>query len=119
MDIVIAFAVLLRRIIFDEQDIDESWLRKLAEAGLSSDDIEPIYSVVSDRQWIDVAMSGGDGVAVAWAHVSRCFYNTVLMVLFVLGLGVWLVPPTPPPPPHADILFALSFSHVISSFLML
>ncbi len=36
MDIVTAFAVLLRRILFDEFDSDETWLRKLAAAGFFS-----------------------------------------------------------------------------------
>ncbi len=33
MDIITAFAVLLRRIIFDESDTDELWLRILSSSG--------------------------------------------------------------------------------------
>ncbi len=38
LDIVTAFAVLLRRIIFDEFDSDETWLCKLSNFGVPSDD---------------------------------------------------------------------------------
>ena len=52
MDIVTAFAVRLRRIIFDSFDADESWLRKLAATGFSADDIQLVVDVVSDRSWL-------------------------------------------------------------------
>ncbi len=61
MDIVTAFAVLLRRIIFDEFDNDESWLRKLAASGFSHDDIKCIVDTVSDRLWIDDVICRSDG----------------------------------------------------------
>ncbi len=39
MDIVTAFAVLLRRIIFDKNDSGEIWLRRLAASDFSDHDI--------------------------------------------------------------------------------
>ena len=49
MDIVTAFAVLLRRILFDDFDNDETWLRKLSAAGFDKEDIECILANVSDQ----------------------------------------------------------------------
>ncbi len=65
MDIVTAFAVLLRRIIFDDFDNDETWLRKLSSAGFSSDDISSILEVVNDRDGVNDVICRSDGSSFA------------------------------------------------------
>ena len=50
--IVAVFAVLLRRLIFDEVDSDEPWLHKLSINCFSDNDIKEIWGVVNDRDWI-------------------------------------------------------------------
>ena len=52
-----AFAVLLRRIIFEEEDSDESWLRKLKAAGFDDPDIQHIHDLVSNKEWMDNALA--------------------------------------------------------------
>ncbi len=54
MDIVTAFAVLLRRIIFDHADSDEAWFHKLKLAGFSDDEIKIIYGCISNHEWLRV-----------------------------------------------------------------
>ena len=51
MDIVTGFAVLLRRIVFVENDDDEMWLRKLKATGFSDADIFAILEVIRDNSW--------------------------------------------------------------------
>ncbi len=45
-DVCSAFATLLRRIVFDIDQGDEHWLRKLSLAGFTQDDIEHIYNFI-------------------------------------------------------------------------
>ncbi len=45
-DVCSAFATLLRRIIFDIDQGDENWLRRLSLAGFTEDDIDHIYNFV-------------------------------------------------------------------------
>ena len=51
-DITTAFAFLLRRIIFDDYDCDESLIKKLVACGFSDEDARTIIDVVSDKEWI-------------------------------------------------------------------
>ena len=49
IDVVAAFASMLKRIIFDISEGDEAWLAKLAAAGYSKSDIDSIYEFVIDH----------------------------------------------------------------------
>ncbi len=56
-DVCSAFATLLRRIVFDIDQGDEHWLRKLSAAGFTQDDIEHIYNFIKSiflkyRFWV-------------------------------------------------------------------
>ena len=62
VDVVTAFASMLRSIIFDIDEGDEAWLRKLRDRGFSEDDINQIYSTVTTTPWLqhtDAANTSG------------------------------------------------------------
>ena len=46
MDIVTAFASLIRRIIYDETESDEAWLAALVHNGFSTQDITFVYDTI-------------------------------------------------------------------------
>jgi hypothetical protein len=52
LDVVAAFATMLRRIILDIEDGDEKWLASLRHAGFSDADIHVIYDHVCDHSWL-------------------------------------------------------------------
>ncbi len=49
VDVTSAFATLLRRIIFDVDQGDEHWLRKLPASGYSDEDIDAVLNFMKDR----------------------------------------------------------------------
>lgn len=57
LDVVAAFATLLRRIIFNVEEGDEQWLLSLKHAGFEDHDIRAIYDHVCDHSWIDNVLS--------------------------------------------------------------
>ncbi len=115
MDIVTAFAVLLRRILFDEFDNDETWLRKLAASGFSHDDIDAILVVVNDKEWVSDVICRSDGVSFAWGLINKFYCNTWFSQDYVDGVVSTThgcMAGTPP----ADIIYALAFSRVLFKF---
>lgn len=53
MDVVAAFATMLRRIIFDHDEGDEAWLASLAKAGFNEHEIKIIYESICDHGWVE------------------------------------------------------------------
>ena len=53
VDVVAAFACMLRKIVFHSADLasDEAWLGALRDAGFPPEDIEAIYAIVLDIPW--------------------------------------------------------------------
>ncbi len=80
------FAVLLRRILFDDYDSDEAWLRKLSAAGFSDDDIRSVMDVVNDREWVDDVVCRSDGQSFAWGLVNKFYCNTWFSQDYVDGV---------------------------------
>jgi len=53
LDVIAAFATLLRRIIFNVEEGDEQWLRSLKHAGFDEPAIKSIYDHVCDHEWVN------------------------------------------------------------------
>ncbi len=99
----------------DEFDSDETWLRKLAAAGFSEDDIKSVVDVVNDRCWIDDVICRSDGYSFAWGLVNKLYCNTWFSQDYVNGIvrtSLGCMAGTPP----ADIIYALTFSRVLAKF---
>ena len=75
MDIVTAFAVLYRRILFDDDSGDEVWFRKLAAAGFSQEDVAAIVHVISDDAWVEDVFCREDGRHFVWGLVGKVYCN--------------------------------------------
>ena len=114
MDIVTAFVVLLRCIIFQPCDCDKTWLRKLRATGFDDDDIR-LMDVVSDRSWLDSSVNVDDGCHFSFAILRNLYSRTWFSQDFVLGVvhtSLGSMAGTPP----ADIIYALAFSRVLFKF---
>ena len=68
LDIVTAFATLLRRIVFDVCHSDERWLMQLRDSGFSQDEIKSIYECVCSSLW------SCDGSDLHAARLAEQFY---------------------------------------------
>ena len=115
MYIVTAFAVLLRRIIFEPCDCDETWLRKLSATGFDAEDIRLIVDVVSDRSWLDSAVGFDDRSSFTFAVLRNLYSRTWFSQDYVQGVvhtSLGSMAGTPP----ADLIYALAFSRVLFKF---
>ena len=115
-DVVSAFATLLRRIVFDVDQGDEAWFRKLHDAGFSSDDVELIYAHIRNYAWSQGFQ--GDARATAngltfklaeqwyintWA--SHEFIPNVISTTAGSGAGT----------PLADLVYSLAMARVLTT----
>ncbi len=114
MDIVAAFAVLLRRIIFTDVDSDEAWLKRLSHNCFSPEDIKIIYDAGSDHSWIqEGAPEHKDRFLL---NLLNSFYKNTwfsqesipCVVLTSCGSMAGI--------PPADIVYAMAFSRVMRRF---
>ena len=115
LDIVTAFAVLLRRIIFSETDSDESWLRKLNDNGFSNDEIKCIYDTISDHDWFSEA-TDGDPTCEFLMHLLNSFYKFTWFSQESISEVVHTTRGSLAGTPPADIIYAMAFARVISRF---
>ncbi len=114
MDIVTAFAVLLRRISFTEVDSDEAWLKRLSHNGFSPEDIKIIYDAISDHSWLhDGASDQKDRFLL---NLLNSFYNNTWFsqeyVPSVVATSCGSMACMPP----VDIVYAVAFSRVMRRF---
>jgi len=118
LDVVTAFACMLRRSVFSIDDGDEFWLYQLKCAGFSDIDIKAIYdTVVSISSWdIDSRgnlISGQCGMTELSTKVAEQWYVNTWMSqegipgVFVSDAGCMAGTPL------ADLLFTVSISRVI------
>jgi len=82
IDVIAAFASLLRRIVFDCDDGDEIWLRKLRAAGFDNDDIAAILEYVKQMSSWDIDCEGklipnlNDGSSMSINMAKEWYRNT-------------------------------------------
>jgi hypothetical protein len=119
LDVVAAFATMLRRVIFDVDSGDEAWLASLKRAGFSDDDIGHIYSHICDHDWLHshIATCGVEDPASSelmdFRMAEQMYNNTWVsqeyipnVILTTKGSGAGT--------PLADLLYSLCMSRVIS-----
>ena len=115
MDIVTAFAVLCRRLVFEDVDDDESWLRKLRSSGFSVEDIDAVYSVIKNQDWSAAALAA-DGQSQFTLKLTNQFYKFTWFsqdsVPGVVHTTLGSLAGSPP----ADIVFSIAFSRVLLCF---
>ena len=72
LDIVNAFASLLRAIVFDIELSDEIWLRKLASCGFDGADVHDIYRQACSVVWSSVRDSRDKPNSLLWLWQPIC-----------------------------------------------
>ena len=76
VDVIAAFASMLRRIIFIDEAGDEAWLKSLADAGFPPEDIKVIYDTVCDIPWLYSSEFGHYCESHAFI-IAQSFYNNI------------------------------------------
>jgi hypothetical protein len=108
MDIVTAFAVLLRRILFDDCDSDEAWFIKLNRSGFSDSDIRDVIDVVYDKDWIASLVRGDPVSCFALSFANRLYTRTWFsqdLIPGVIHTTLGCMAGSPP----ADLIYAMAF----------
>lgn len=119
VDVIAAFASLLRRIIFDVDDGDEAWIAKFRKCGFSEVDIKAIYDYICNHTDMHTEMhdDSPQGKVDAYCHsISEQWYTNswasqdglphVIKVDIGSAAGV----------PLADLLHSLAMAKILSSF---
>ena len=117
LDVVAAFASMLRRLVFDEDHGDEVWLRQLRACGLSDTDIEAIYAHIKHFAFgtdgEGVVYSGCDnGIKLAFELVNQSYTNTWMSnegIPSVIATSQGCAAGTP----MADLIYCVAMSRVL------
>jgi len=118
VDVVNAFASLLRRIVFDFDGGDEAWLHQLRATGFSDADITAIYDSIRLYDWrvhFDDSATGGSAKSQfmsfrlaeqVYSHswVSQEYLNHVIRVTSGSSAGY----------PLADLVYSLAMARVLT-----
>ncbi len=118
VDIITAFAVLLRRTIVNESDADELWLRRLSCSGFSQEDIDVIYGVITDHSWLIAhdSLPYEQSKNTFLAQLSSCYYRNTWFSQQSLPNVVHTTRGSMAGMPLADIIYALASSRVLGKF---
>ncbi len=118
VDIITAFAVLLRHIIFNESDTDELWLRRLAASGFFQDDIDVIYGVVVGHAWMisHDSLPSVQSKCNFLVQFSSSFYRHTWFSQQSLPNVVHTARGSIAGMPLVDIMYALASSRVLDKF---
>jgi len=112
VDVVAAFASLLRRIIFNINSGDEQWLQSLRDTGFSEEDISFIYAHITDIPWFtnrDGEMCCNHGIAMAQqSYTNNWFTQESLTGVVCVSKG------SAAGTPLADIVYSLAMSRLIN-----
>ena len=118
LDVVAAFAQMLRRIVFRTDDGDEAWLASLAAAGFSEEDISIIYSTICSSDWVGAMLdscnadAASSSIPMDFRFVEQSFSNgwvsqdyipNILQVTKGSGAGT----------PFADLVYSMAMSRVL------
>ena len=118
LDIITAFTVLLRRIIFNESDADDLWLRRLSCSVFSQECIDVIYGVVADHSWLisHDSLPSEQTTHTYLAQLSSSFDRNTWFSQQSLPSVVHTTRGSMAGMPLADIIYALASSRVLDKF---
>ena len=107
IDIVTAFASLLRHIVFDIDCGDEKWLQSLGRAGFSDIEIESIYRELCTSIW---NATEANTVSVA---LASCMYQYTWASTEGLSNVIQTITGSMAGTPLADLMYVLAISKVM------
>ena len=120
LDVVAAFATMLRRIVFDFEEGDEIWLHSLAVVGFSDSDIKVIYDSICDYAWIHDMLdenSHNDPNStcnIDYQYVSQLCSNSWVSQEYIPNI-VNVTKGSGAGTPLADLLYSMCMSRVITA----
>ena len=112
LDVVSAFASLLRRIVFDNEQGDEAWYKELKNNGYTDADISDIHAVIS--QVYKQFNEGTPINKIFLTYVGAMYSNTWFSTEFLGGV-VQTTQGSMAGMTFADIVYAIAFSKVLFS----
>ena len=113
VDVTTAFAVLLRRIIFDPEENDEKWLFSFRAAGFNDEDIEYIYTTVTSTYHLkSFEQHHSDKQTHLFACMNSSYTNTWFSQDYIPSV-VHTSRGCQAGMPLADLMYAVSFSRVL------
>jgi len=121
LDVVTAFATMLRRSIFSIDDGDESWLKSLSNAGFSASDVKAIYDTVAElSKWCIDADGNVISDSVNYDNLSlkvaqHWFTHTWMSTEGIAGVFVTNVG-CMAGTPFADLAFTVAISRILYVF---
>ncbi len=112
-DVCSAFATLLRRIIFDIDQGDEHWLKKLSLAGFTQDDIDHIYNFIKCSFFdnIDSGDFSSAGNNLVFNLAQEWYTNTWTSQEFLPNV-TYTTAGSAAGTPLADLMYSLAMSRV-------
>jgi len=111
LDVVAAFASLLRKIVFQVDDGDEAWLFKLKEQGFQEADISSIYEHLTNILWIS-KKEGGYYANHSTALVLQFYTNTLFSYENCAGVST-SCRGSAAGTPLANIMYGLAMSKIL------
>jgi len=112
LDVVSAFAMLLRKIVFQVEDGDEAWLASLKQAGFPESEIKNIYEHINSIPWI----SNNQGVFVSnhsTALAQQFYTNTWFTSESTVGVST-SCRGSAAGTPLADVMYGLAMSRILN-----
>ncbi len=115
-DVCSAFATLLRRIIFDIDQGDEHWLKKLSLAGFTQDDIDHIYNFIKCSFFdnIDSGDFSSAGNNFVFNLAQEWYTNTWTSQEFLPNV-TYTTAGSAAGTPLADLMYSLAMSRVLKT----
>ncbi len=114
IDVTIAFAGMLRRILFDHNEGDEKWLKQLRNAGFDDSEIGIIYTAVNSVAWMQEQNLSHTDFNLVHAF-SQSFYKNTWFSQESLSGVIKTACGSMAGMPLADIVYTIAFSRVLKA----
>ena len=119
LDVVTAFATMLRRIVFNYEDGDEAWLASLHQAGFTHADIQFMYNGIRNYNWVE-EMSNHSNVqhdiftATLDYKLSEQFFTNSWATQEYIPNAINITRGSSAGTPLADLIYSMAMSRVLT-----
>ena len=119
LDVVAAFAQMLRRIVFNVDAGDEAWLASLAAAGFGEEDIEAIYHNICDSDWVQAMLNNDSSdissspVPLDYKYMEQSFVNSWVSQEYIPNV-LEVTKGSCAGTPLADLVYSMAMSRVLT-----
>jgi len=117
LDVVAAFASMLRRIVFNYEDGDEAWLASLARAGFSDSDVQHVYDTLCNYDWVSHMTSDMQhaprSAGLDFRLTEQFFTNSWITQEYIPNV-VNITKGSSAGTPLADLIYSMAMSRVLT-----